>query len=166
MIVCLLKYLKANYQGLVPLLRLVSTILTVLSLNAEISFAQDNLSQFLSRKQFESLAAELAPKVNIFRAIWQENPGAEFYGGTTRDYLYWLRGRLNSAKSVEELAGIISELRSLATIDIADFIIGESDIDVISSRSLNISGSDFGIKKSTLLILQGSIRYLEKVSKK
>ena len=45
----------------------------------------------LSKQEFQSLATEFAPKINLFRDVWSKSPDAAFTGGTVRDYLYWLK---------------------------------------------------------------------------
>jgi hypothetical protein len=92
------------------------------------------------------LAEELAPKVNLFKKVWDQDPQAEFYGGTSRDYLYWLKGQFKEAGSAAKVSAIEKKLRALPVIDIRDFIIGESDIDVISGSKVVLNPKDFGVK--------------------
>ncbi len=94
----------------------------------------------LSRAEFQNLAEELAMKVNLFRDTWEKDPGAEFYGGTTRDYLYWLLGELKQGRTPEEL-------RKLKAIDVREFIIGDSDVDIVSEEHLDLSPERYGVKK-------------------
>ncbi|MES2963793.1 MAG: hypothetical protein V4760_07860, partial [Bdellovibrionota bacterium] len=102
----------------------------------------------VSIDQFRALATELAPKVNFFRDVWALDPKAEFFGGTSRDYLYWLKGQLLAARNAEDLAARISRLRALEVIDVKEFIVYESDIDVISKRYFTeLDATRYGIKK-------------------
>ena len=101
----------------------------------------------ISEKEFRSLATELAPKVNLFREVWARDPEAAFYGGTSRDYLYWLKGMFREALNPEAAKRIAAELRALKNIDVRDFIIGDSDIDVVARRSLDLKAEQFGVRK-------------------
>ena len=122
----------------------LSLLILVLWLEQQPAFAG---VEKISEEEFRSLAAELAPKVNLFREVWKQDPAAEFYGGTSRDFLYWLKGEFVDAHNQTDVSKIITKLRQTNTIDIKSFIIGESDIDLISTRSLAISAGDFGIRK-------------------
>lgn len=101
----------------------------------------------LSEREFRALAADLANKVNLFRDAWEMDPKAEFYGGTTRDYLYWLKGKFKEAKTKGQAAKIEKELRSLEVIDVREFIIGESDVDIVTKNKLGLQGPDYGVRK-------------------
>lgn len=101
----------------------------------------------VSFEEFKSLATELAPKVNLFRDVWTLDPQAEFYGGTSRDYLYWLKGKLRAARTPEDLHTIVADLRSQPVIDVREFILFESDVDVVSKRQLAIQADRYGVKK-------------------
>ena len=101
----------------------------------------------LSEKEFRDLAAELALKVNLFQEVWQKDPSAVFYGGTTRDYLYWLKGKFREAKNVEDAVRISQELKKLSTIDVRSFIIGDSDVDIIATEKPDINVAKFGVRK-------------------
>ena len=101
----------------------------------------------LSKEEFRALAIELAPKVNIFSAIWKEDASARFYGGSSRDYLYWLLGKLSEARDEDELQSIVVKLRAAKLFDIRDVLGSESDIDVILSKHTNVRAEDYGIRK-------------------
>ena len=94
----------------------------------------------LTRTQFQKLAEELAPKVNLFADAWEIDPLAEVYGGTTRDYLYWLKAKLRSGTTPDEL-------RAMEMIDVRELIIGESDVDMVSSQPLGMQAAKYGVKK-------------------
>ena len=95
----------------------------------------------ISEQEFRTLAAELAPKVNLFRDIWSRDPEAEFYGGTSRDFLYWLKGQFVEAHSPKEAMALAERLRELPVIDVKSFIIGDSDIDVVTKKPMSLSTS-------------------------
>ena len=101
----------------------------------------------LSEEEFRSLANDLASKVNLFQDAWNIDPEAVFYGGTTRDYLYWLKGKFRDTNSKEEAKLVAQKLRGLPIIDVREFIIGESDIDIVSERKLALQGSQYGVQK-------------------
>ena len=103
---------------------------------------------FLSETEFEQLANDLAPKVNLFADVWKENPAAEFYGGTSRDFLYWVKGKFRGVSSKREAREIAAGLRAQLSIDVRDFIVGDSDVDVIAESPLQqVRYQDYGIKK-------------------
>ena len=103
--------------------------------------------EHLSEAEFRSLAAELAPKVNLFREVWQQDSEAEFYGGTSRDFLYWLKGRFTEARTRADAQKVIDHLKQMTSIDVQSFIVGNSDIDIVSKKPLSISPLDFGVRK-------------------
>ena len=70
-----------------------------------------------------------------------------FYGGTTRDYLYWLKRQFISAGSRVEAEKKIRELRKEKIIDVRSFIIGDSDVDVVSTKKLSLAPATYGIRK-------------------
>ncbi len=99
-----------------------------------------------SLSEFESLANELSRKVNLFKTVWDIDPEAEFFGGTSRDYLYWLKGKLSAASNQSEYDAVVAKLRSLQVIDVRDFIIGESDVDIVAKTKVPVSAEEFGVK--------------------
>jgi hypothetical protein len=105
-------------------------------------------TQFVSLEEFKSLAEDLAPKVSLFADVWAQDPGAEFYGGTTRDYLYWILDQFKGVRNREQALRIIEELKAKPLIDIKEFIIGESDVDVTTGRhSLSLNADDYHVRK-------------------
>ena len=101
----------------------------------------------ISEAEFRALAKDLGPKVNLFREAWAIDPDAEFFGGTTRDYLYWIKGKFKDANNRADAVKITKQLRALPSIELREFIIGESDVDVITQRTLGLSAGKFGITK-------------------
>ena len=101
----------------------------------------------LSEDEFRELAAVLAPKVNLFQKVWEQDKEAVFYGGTTRDYLYWLKGKFRDANSHADAEKIIHELKSLPLIDVRSFIIGDSDVDIIAKKRPAVNVAEFGVHK-------------------
>ncbi len=134
---------------LVKILIILAVLLGVVGPSTTAEAASSQMP--LSRQEFEALAEELAPKVNLFAEVWRADPSAQFLGGTTRDYLYWLKGQIMEAHRKGRLAERIAELRSEEVIDVKKFILYQSDIDVIASRRLAIDVSRFGIKKLDLI---------------
>ena len=113
-------------------------------LSTSISIAN---SPSLTYEKFESLVNELAPKVNLFSDVWSENPAAEFYGGTSRDFLYWVKDHFKDLKTQAEVDKKIGQLRKLESIDVRDFINGESDVDIITGKTLKTNASKYGVRK-------------------
>ncbi len=101
----------------------------------------------LSREEFKQIALELAPKVNLFAAVWREDPNAIFYGGTSRDFLYWVLGQFKDVESENELDLKREELKKVSLIDIRRILGHESDADIITSKHLSIEPDRFGIRK-------------------
>lgn len=108
---------------------------------------QGRFESHVSAKEFADIATELAPKVNLFREVWKEQPDAAFFGGTSRDYLYWLKGKLVGKQSRAEVDDEIRKLREQSTIDVREFILFESDVDVVTNEDIELKGERYGIKK-------------------
>ena len=103
--------------------------------------------KYLSEQEFRELAVEMAKKVNLFQDVWQQDPAAIFYGGTTRDYLYWLKREFSNLRSREATEKKIQELRKEELIDVRRFIIGDSDVDVVSENKIQLDAATYGIRK-------------------
>ena len=101
----------------------------------------------ISEEEFRALATQLASKVNLFKEVWAKDPEAIFYGGTTRDYLYWLKRQFWKVNTRTEADEVIQNLKKKREISVRDFIIGDSDVDVISEKTIKINASEFGVRK-------------------
>ena len=101
----------------------------------------------ISEQDFRKLAEKLAPKVSLFRAVWEKDPAAEFYGGTSRDFLYWLKGKFRDVHNQSDVEKVVKELRALEVIPIKDFIIGESDVDIVGEKTPTVQAVDYGVRK-------------------
>ncbi len=102
----------------------------------------------LSLAEFRRLVSELAPKVNLFRRVWAQDPEAQFYGGTSRDFLYWIIRQFDGLTSRQQVETKLQDLRALPSIHVRDFISWGSDIDVLTQRGkLDVSPEEFGVKK-------------------
>jgi hypothetical protein len=102
----------------------------------------------LTLDEFRQLASELAPKVNLFRRVWAQDPNAQFYGGTSRDFLYWILKQFDGVTQRDQVEAKLKELRSLPSIHVRDFISWGSDIDVLThAPKLDVSPEEFGVKK-------------------
>ncbi|MBI2605942.1 MAG: hypothetical protein HYW49_07665 [Deltaproteobacteria bacterium] len=106
-------------------------------------------ARFLSIGEFKSLAEDLSRKVNLFRDAWALDPEAEFFGGTSRDFLFWVKGRLREARTREEALKIAEKLRSMPVIDVRSFILTESDIDIAGTAMLD--AQNYGVRKFDLV---------------
>lgn len=100
----------------------------------------------LSRQEFEALSHDLSLKVDLFAEAWKAHPEAEFYGGSARDFLYWVKGKFREAHSREEALRIAKELRSRPKIEAREFIVGESDVDVLANGRVSLDPQRYGIK--------------------
>ncbi len=105
------------------------------------------ISQLMSYHEFSQLSSDLSKKVNLFREAWIADSLIEFYGGTSRDFIYWVKGQFKNCQTREDALLRMSELTKRSTIDIREFVIGESDIDIISSNKLHFEASKFGLRK-------------------
>lgn len=102
----------------------------------------------LSEREFTALAEKTSHKVNLFQEVWLADPNAEFYGGTSRDYLYWVLRQFRGASSREDCLKIVRRVEKMPIVDVRDFMHGDSDVDVISSKSsLPVEPVDFGVRK-------------------
>ncbi len=99
----------------------------------------------LTFAEFQILVQELAPKVNIFSELWLQDPKAEFYGGTSRDFVYWVKGQFKFSQNREMAMILASKLRALPVIHVRDFIALDSDIDVISNKIIKFLPESYGI---------------------
>ncbi len=104
-------------------------------------------STILSEGEFRSIANELAPKVNLFRDVWKVDPKAEFYGGTTRDFLYWVLRQFVDSHSEIEKKATLKRLRALQWIDVSEFIYSESDVDIISENAMPFRPENYRVRK-------------------
>jgi hypothetical protein len=101
----------------------------------------------LSETEFRELATELSHKVNLFHDAWIKDPNAEFYGGTSRDFLYWIKGQFKAAHNREEALAIKKRLLATPAIDVKEFLIGDSDVDVVSSSQFALDPKEYGVRK-------------------
>ena len=75
----------------------------------------------LTVDEFRRFAGAVAPRVNLFKDVWEKNPDAELFGGTSRDFLYWWKGELVDAV-VRGIFGVGQppcELRACRNFDLA-----------------------------------------------
>lgn len=100
--------------------------------------APERWHEYVSPERFGALALRLAPRVDLFQAIWAVDPDAELYGGTSRDFLWFLRRKFSAARSVDDVDAIVRALEA-RVIDAREFIAPESDVDVISTKELGDS---------------------------
>ncbi|MES2962988.1 MAG: hypothetical protein V4760_03795 [Bdellovibrionota bacterium] len=133
-----------TWTRLLPLLALVISLVVAPRARAEL---------IQSRDEFEKLATELAPKVNLFHDVWSADPAAEFFGGTSRDYLYWLKGKFRNVRSRAEYEVVVEKLRTEPLIDIREFILFESDVDLVSKTATHIDARNYGVKKLDFISL-------------
>jgi len=103
----------------------------------------------LTEEQLRELAKDLAPKVNLFRAVWAIDPKAELVAGTSRDFLYWIMRQFRGLESDRAVLKKMKELRAISTIDVKDFVSAESDCDIISSYDevMKIEPGKYGLRK-------------------
>lgn len=118
-----------------------------LSARAETPVPAEPVGQILTYDEYMDLAAQLAQKVNLFRAIWAQDPNAKIFAGTSRDFLYWVLRQFRGVYLRSDALRIRDELLARENIDVRDFVFGESDVDVLSWNVLNIDPADFNVQK-------------------
>jgi hypothetical protein len=101
---------------------------------------------FLSGEEFQTLSEQLSRKVDLFKVAWSIDPLTEFYGGTTRDFLYWVKGNFRASKSRKESMQIYKSLLEREVIEVKEFILAESDIDLVSKYRLDLEPKDYGVR--------------------
>lgn len=123
--------------------------LVSLGMQAFPSARASSIENCLSEKEFIGLANRLAPKVGLFREIWNQSPSAEFYGGTTRDYLYWILRQFQGTSSPELCRETLAKLERTPLIDAREFMHGDSDVDVVlpEREAIKVRPEDYGIRK-------------------
>ena len=96
-------------------------------------FAEEAWQKWVTPFEFRALAEKTAHNVELFQKIWETDPDAALYGGTSRDFLWFLRKKLSRATSADDLKRIAATLSARA-IDAREFIVGNSDVDVITDQ--------------------------------
>ncbi len=113
----------------------------IFSISPQISWG----SLIVSEDELLTLANELAPKVDSYQAIWKSDPQALIFGGSSRDFLYWIKKQFQGVESQDQAASIMRQLRQMTVIETRDFMMQDSDIDVVSFRHDFTDGKAFGI---------------------
>jgi hypothetical protein len=111
-----------------------------------LSLAETTGVRWLTIDEFQQLSEELSHKVNLFDDVWKADPEAEFYGGTSRDFSYWVKGQFKNTSSREIALNKAKELRRVPIIHVREFIGLDSDIDIITKSNIKIMAQDYGIK--------------------
>lgn len=110
---------------------LLAAIIICAPLRAE----NESWRQWISVERFKQVAVQAAQRVDLFQKIWQVDPAGQFYGGTSRDLLWFLRRELSKSTSRADLDARIAALLA-RPIDAREFIVGQSDVDVITNDSM------------------------------
>ena len=77
-----------------------------------LSLGESGIS-LLSEQEFRQLSERLSQKVNLFQEVWAREPNAEFVAGTSRDFLYWVKGQFQSVTTREQAMKVQDELLQL-----------------------------------------------------
>lgn len=102
----------------------------------------------LGLEEFQALAEQLSRKVPLFAQAWEKDGKAEFFGGTTRDYLYWVKRQFRDARTRADVDRIKAALLAKTVIDVQEFIIGDSDVDIVSDTvTRTLTAADYKVKK-------------------
>ena len=103
----------------------------------------------ITRDEFARLGAALAKKVDLFQDAWVQDEKAELFGGTTRDFLYWIKGQFKDVHTRAEAEAKMRALEGLPRIAVRDFMMADSDADIVGNASLDIR--DYGLRKLDLI---------------
>lgn len=90
-------------------------------------YGSNTPSLHFSEAEFRQIAIELAQKVDLFQDIWALDPDAVLTAGVVRDFLYFVRQKLARSSSLEEL-------RKIERIELKEFMLEESDVDLVSTQ--------------------------------
>ena len=110
------------------------------------AFAGTPLRELITFEEYQADLLKFSKKVNLFRAAWNTDPKASFTGGTVRDYILWYERQFIDCRDLPCVKQVQSHLDSLSTVDIRDFILEDSDIDIVT-RYLSLNATDYGVKK-------------------
>ena len=99
--------------------------------------------KWMSPEAFEQFSIRASRRVELFQQVWRVDPTAKIFGGTVRDFLWFLRRELASARSASESSATVTRL-SGRTIEAQEFIPALSDVDVISSEAMTSVLTDNG----------------------
>lgn len=91
---------------------------------------------WISLDEFKTACVTSSSRVDLFQAIWKKDTKAKLYGGTSRDFAWYVRGKLSGARSAEDAR---ERLEALAQnpIPIGEVVVGESDVDVVSQTDFS-----------------------------
>ena len=106
--------------------------------------AEEAWQQWIKPHEFEILCEDLSHNVDFFEKIWAMDPNAELYGGTSRDFVWHIRGELSKATSQAEMTAIVAGLRT-KRLDVKGFVVGNSDVDVITDANMASVDYDRGM---------------------
>jgi hypothetical protein len=91
-----------------------------------------NISHLITEKEFIHYSHLIAHKVDVFREVWRQDPRREFFGGSVRDYLYWLKTSLyKNASNRQEALKYLDSLVSESSLSAKMFLHPNSDLDTI-----------------------------------
>ncbi len=109
------------------------------------SNANDKTVSVISEAEFIQLVNELSPKVDAYQAIWKNDPRALIFGGSSRDFLYWVKKQFSGISTRTQAETVIKHLRGLIKIETRDFMMQDSDIDIASHIHATPNGKEFGV---------------------
>lgn len=83
---------------------------------------------------FQGIATRLAGRVDLFEETWRKYPRARFYGGSSRDWAWFVRKQLSPCQDRACIERVEKELLA-RWIDMKEFVVGESDVDVVEEQA-------------------------------
>lgn len=106
-----------------------------------------SLDNGLTFREYQMLVKEAAVKVDLFRAIWDQDPEALIYAGTARDLAYWVLRQFQNARTRADVDRAIESIRAREKIEVREFVARQSDVDVMSQAPFQINAKEFSIKR-------------------
>ena len=97
--------------------------------------ADETWQKYVSLARFKLICVNVSKQVDLFQRIWEKDPQAQLYGGSSRDLVWFVRGKLAKAHNEAEVEAVVHDLMS-RPVDAQEFIVGQSDVDVITDNSL------------------------------
>ncbi len=107
-------------------------LILLLVLASTFALGEEAWQEHVGPDRFRSICIELAGRVDLFQKIWATDPAARVFGGTSRDFIWFVRRELSKAKTASQVKAVLHGLRA-RTIEAAEFLGHASDIDVVST---------------------------------
>lgn len=111
------------------------------ALVAAVAGAGEPWQRHVDKTRFKQIAVRLAPRVDLFQAIWEADGTAQIYGGTARDYFWWLRRELAKCKTAACVDDFVRRTED-GVVDAREFLLGDADVDVLGTEAAKLTSFD------------------------